>query len=424
MLYKKTINYKGISFILLLFIAFFFLNSTVYAGTKEKNIHLWSEEEEEILNSLWIGSLPPLPESPSNRFADNPKAIALGKRVFFDSRFSGNLKVSCVTCHPENMNFADSLPLAHGMGTTRRRTMPLIGVAFQSWLFWDGRKDSLWSQALGPIESPVEHGFTRTQSAIVIIKYYKKEYEEVFGPLPELDIEHLPKNAKPSSEEPAAFKAWLSLTDAQKETINRIYVNMGKAIAAFVRTILPGPSRFDRYVEVLNKDDRTLLNGILTEDEIKGLKLFIGRAKCINCHNGPLFTDGNFHNIGVPQPPNLPPDLGRAEGIPLVLSDEFNCLSKYSDAKRDECSELRFMSTDTKRFRGAFKTPTLRNVAERAPYMHAGQFSSLHEVLHFYRDLPPEKRLPELAHGELTDEELRQLEAFLRSLSGAPIYAK
>jgi cytochrome c peroxidase len=382
------------------------------------DLHTWTEDEKAVLKSLWIGSLPPLPEDRSNKYSVDPKAVAFGKKLFFDGRLSGNLKVSCATCHPPNMNFADNLPLAHGMGTTSRRTMPLIGMAYNTWLFWDGRKDSLWAQALGPIESPVEHGFTRTQCASIIIKDYRKEYEEVFGPLPDLSKRDLPPLAKPSLEDPSALKAWVSMPRDKKEAVNRTYANMGKAIAAFVRTIMPTPSRFDDYVEAVIENDFTDMMKTMSNEEVKGLRLFIGKAKCTNCHSGPLFTNGEFHNVGVPRPGNLPADNGRSEAIAKVLADEFNCMSEYSDAKRADCAELRFMDTDTYKYIGAFKTPTLRNVSERAPYMHAGQIPTLQKVLEFYRDLKPEQRSADLEHGDLNDMEIQQLEAFLRTLSG------
>jgi cytochrome c peroxidase len=322
------------------------------------------------------------------------------------------------------MNFADNLPLAHGIGTTSRRTMPLIGVAYSTWLFWDGRKDSLWAQALGPIESSVEHGFTRIQSAFVIVNHYKKEYENVFGPLPDLSGLKLDPLAKPSQNEPSALKKWISIPRDVRDRITRIYVNMGKAIAAYVRTIVPGKSRFDEYVEALLNGDRRVMKKTLSDREVKGLKLFIGKAQCVNCHNGPLFTNYGFHNISVPQPGNLPDDRGRAAGIGKVLADEFNCLSRYSDAPATNCAELKYMDTNVSKYEGAFKTPTLRNVAERAPYMHAGQFESLKDVLRFYRDLSPEKRRPELVHGDLTDDELDDLEAFLHTLSAPPEFAE
>ena len=362
---------------------------------------------------MWIGSLPPLPKDPSNAHADDPAAMVLGKRLFFDVRFSGNLKVSCATCHRPDMSFTDDLPLAHGMGSTTRRSMPLLGVAYNTWFFWDGRKDSLWSQALSPIESNVEHGFTRTACAYMISKYYRKEYEAIFGKMPDI------RNAvaSPVTEDVAVLKTWISMTPAQRDDVNRIYVNMGKAIEAFVRTIVPGPSRFDRYAKALMDNDTAALSTIYTPDEAAGLRLFIGKAKCTNCHNGPLFTNGDFHNTGVPTPPKMPPDLGRADGIRKVLLDEFNCLGKYSDAGPGDCAELRYMDTNTTKYSGAFKTPTLRNVAERAPYMHAGQFSTLKEVLEFYH----RSNSHELGHNELSDKELGQLEAFLRTLSGPVI---
>ncbi len=382
------------------------------------DLHIWSEEEIQVLRSLWIDSLPPLPKDPTNKYVDNRKAVVLGNKFFTDSRFSGNLKVSCATCHPANSNFADNLPLAHGMGTTNRRTMPLIGVAYNTWFFWDGRKDSAWSQALGPFESPVEHGFTRTLCAQIIIDHYKDEYEALFGPLPAFSKRDLPPLAKPAIDEPVSLKAWITLPPDVKDAVNRIYANMGKAIAAFMRTIIPAPSRFDHYVRAVVENDQKSVIKILSSDEVKGLRLFIGKAQCLNCHPGPLFTNGDFHNISVPQPAELPPDQGRAVGIAQVLADEFNCLSVYSDAQRSDCGELRFIDTDTDKYAGAFKTPTLRNVAERAPYMHAGQFATLHEVLEFYKNLPPGQRSPELGHFDLNDREMHQLESFLRTLSG------
>src|SRR5690606_15553813 len=107
--------------------------------------------------SLSIKSLPPLPPDPSNRYGDDPRAAALGHQLFFDTRLSANGKVSCATCHDPGRDFQDGLPLAVGVGTNTRRTMPIAGTAYSPWMFWDGRKDSQWSQALGPLESPVEH---------------------------------------------------------------------------------------------------------------------------------------------------------------------------------------------------------------------------------------------------------------------------
>lgn len=397
---------------------FIIVNLLIAEPVRSMDEHVWSDQEKAVLRSLWIGSLGALPVNPSNKYSDNPQAAAFGRKLFFEDLFSGNMKVSCATCHREDYSFTDNLPLSHGMATTPRRSMPLIGVAYNSWFFWDGRSDSLWSQALGPIENKLEHGISRTMSAYIISKHYRKEYEELFGPLPEFMESAFPRHARPALDDPEALKAWVLMTPEQREVVNRIYVNMGKSIAAFVRTILPAPAPFDRYVEQVLTGETITSRMALTDKEAAGLQLFIGKAKCTNCHNGPMLTNSDFHNLGLPLKNNEKPDKGRAEAITQVLSSEFNCLSKYSDAHQGDCLELRFIDTSDKKYDGAFKTPTLRNVVERPPYMHAGQFSTVREVLEFYRS---QAQNPELGHGNLTDMELEQLEAFLGTLSSPVI---
>ncbi len=376
-------------------------------------VHDWSPEEVQTLRSLWIESLSPLPKDPSNAYGDDERAAALGRRFFFDKRFSGNAKVSCGTCHREDYAFTDDLPLAHGMGTTARRTMPLAGTAYLPWLFWDGRKDSLWSQALGPLESTVEHGISRVFVASVIFEQYRQEYENIFGPLPTVEkLGKLP--ARPAGDDPSAYKAWLRYSLEDRTAVNTVYANLGKAIAAYIRTIQPGVSRFDEYVAAVADGSTGDLGRIFSDQEAEGLRVFIRKAKCTNCHSGPLFTNGEFHNLDIPVSDRMPFDAGRAEGISLVLSDEFNCLGPYSDAKGKQCKELWFMDTDTRKYSGAMKTPTLRNVAERPPYMHAGQFQSISEVLEFYR----RSKNPDIEHQGLSNGDLDVLEAFLGTLSG------
>jgi cytochrome c peroxidase len=132
-----------------------------------------------------------------------------------------------------------------------------------------------------------------------------------------------------------------------------------------------------------------------------------------------MFTDNSFHNTGVPAAPGLPEDTGRARGAQQVLQDEFNCLSQWSDAKPEECAELRFLVAEGEGLNGAFRPTTLLNIAEMAPYMHAGQFKSLLEVLqHYNRAAPGPVGHTELKPLKLSARELLQLEAFLRSLSG------
>src|SRR5919109_5610064 len=229
----------------------------------------WSEDELAALRSLWIGSLPPLPADPSNKYADDPRAAAFGQGLFFDTRFSSNGEVACATCHLPDRLFQDGTPLANGVGVTDRRTMTLIGTAYSPWFFWDGRKDSQWAQALGPMESPVEHGSNRIHYAHLIDQFYRAEYEEIFGTMPE--VSHLPL-VTGSIQSPEVIAAWDSMSAEDREAVTRIYVNMGKSIAAYERLLLPGGSRFDRYVEAVLNHDYESAEEILNEDEIAGLK--------------------------------------------------------------------------------------------------------------------------------------------------------
>jgi cytochrome c peroxidase len=375
----------------------------------------WNEEQIEQLRSLSLSELEPLPADPTNRVADDPRAVALGHRLFFDTRLSSNGNVSCATCHDPAREFQDGTPLAKGVGTTGRRTMPVAGTAFSPFLFWDGRKDSLWSQALGPLESPVEHGGSRAQYAHVVAKHYRTEYERLFGPLP--DLSNVPAVAGPV-EDAAAAKAWESMTETQRDAVTSVYVNIGKSIAAYERRIQYGPSRFDRYVDGL-VETGDAPKDVLTGDEKAGLDLFIGKANCIQCHNGPLLTNNEFHNTGIPARPAAPEDRGRMAGARGVISDEFNCKSRWSDARPEQCAELNFIAVGSHELERAFKVPSLRNVAERAPYMHAGQMATLEDVVAHYNSAPAAPAgHTELKALKLSATELRQLAAFLRTLSG------
>ena len=376
----------------------------------------WGPDELASLRSLWIGSLPPLPADPSNKYADNPQAAAFGQALFFDTRLSSNGKVACATCHHPDRLFQDGTPLAHGVGATSRRTMTIIGTAYSPWLFWDGRKDSQWAQALGPMESPVEHGGNRTLYAHLIAEQYADEYTALFGPLP--DLSRLPRNAGPVADSEAAAN-WASMSPADREAVTRIYVNMGKSIAAYERHLLPGESRFDRYVEAVLKNDYSIADKIFTPEEVAGLKLFIGQGHCTNCHNGPLFTNNDFHNTGIPPAQGLPEDLGRSDGATQVIHDEFNCLTQYSDAKPEHCAELNFLVAEDDHLIRQFKPPSLRNVAERGPYMHAGQFTTLEEVLNHYNTAPEAPSgHSELEPLHLSQKQIQEIIAFLKTLDG------
>jgi cytochrome c peroxidase len=373
----------------------------------------WTDAEVEELRSMSLAGLESPPPDPTNRVADDPRAADLGRRLFFDTRLSANGRVACGTCHQPDRGFQDGIALAHGVGTTDRRTMPIAGAARSPFLFWDGRKDSLWAQALGPLESPAEHGGTRTQYAHVVADFYAREYTQLFGALP--DLSRVPRSAGPVANRQAA-SAWNALSRAQRDDVTRVFVNAGKAIAAYERRIEFGASRFDRYVAAVTTGQSA--PNVLTEDEVAGLRLFIGKGNCTQCHSGPLLTSNEFHNTGVPSRPELALDHGRLAGAAAVLSDEFNCRSQWSDA-RERCSELEFIVTGDHTLDRAYKVPSLRNVAERAPYMDAGQLATLADVLDHYNRAPAAAvGHTELRPLRLKALELRQLEAFLRTLSG------
>jgi cytochrome c peroxidase len=379
----------------------------------------WTDAERETLASLSLASLGAVPADPSNRYADDSAAAAFGRELFFDTRLSGNGKVACGTCHVPERDFQDGIPLGKGAGVTGRRTMPVAGTAWSPWMFWDGRMDSQWWQALGPLESAVEHNGDRTMYAHYIATYRQAEYERVFGKMPRLD--GLPSHAGPNGNDEAQA-AWGQMADARRDSVTRVFVNLGKAIAAFERGIGFDTTRFDRYVAAELSGKPHTDASRLTADEEAGLRLFIGKANCVNCHNGPRFTDDHFHNTGVAASTIVPGvDSGRAVGARQVVAGEFNCLSKYSDAKQNQCSELRFAVTEGEELVRAFKTPSLRSVSLREPYMHAGQVATLTDVIAHYNRAP---RAPfgktELKKLRLSATERQQLELFLRTLNATP----
>lgn len=385
----------------------------------------WSPAERAVLASLRIDRLGALPPDPSNAVADRPAAAALGRTLFFDTRLSRDGRVSCASCHDPARQFQDDRPVGRGLADGARRTMPLADAARSPWLFWDGRKDSLWSQALGPLEDGAEHGSNRTRLVRQLMSHHRQAYERVFGAFPA--VPNLPEDASPAGDAHER-RAWAQMTDAQRDAVNRAFANLGKAIAAYERTLSYGPSRFDQYARAVESGDAAG-RSLLTADEIRGLRLFIGKGQCVTCHNGPLFTDQHFHNTGVPARRLAPPDPGRARAVARVRADDFNCLGRYSDAPASACAELQFMADDDPGLVGAFKTPSLRNVALRSPYMHVGQLASLEDVVSHYRRSPAAAiGTSELAPAgrprdgrqavRLDEEEARQVVAFLRALSG------
>ena len=383
----------------------------------------WTADEIELLRSLWIGSLSPLPPDPSDRVADDPRAATLGQRLFFDVRLSGNHQVACATCHKPELRFTDGRQKGHGIGVSRRNTRSPVGSAYSPWLYWDGRKDSLWAQALAPAEDPHEQGGTRMQIVRLLAAdpEYRHAYEALFGPLPDFsDHSRFPEKAAPIPSTEAGT-AWDNMARADRELVTSTFVNVGKAIEAYERLLLPGPSRFDAYVKAVLDNDEAAQRAALNDDEIRGLRLFIGKANCTRCHNGPLLTNNEFANTGVLSFPGEVPDEGRVEGVLTVEADPFNCLGPYSDDPTHDCPELRFARSDAAVLLGAVRTPSLRNLAGTAPYMAKGQIATLREVLDLYNQAPPAM----IGHNEavplnLSARELAELEAFLHTLD-APL---
>lgn len=385
---------------------------------------VWTEQQRRIIRSLSFAELPALPPDPSNRYADDPRAAELGRLIFFDTRFSLNQKISCATCHRTELAFTDGLTRARGVGETRRNTPSLIGAAWQTWYYWDGRRDSLWAQALTPFEAPLEMGVTRVEvvRAIAADSGYRKRYETLFGALPR-DVfgAQIPLRAGPFGDAAGAAQ-WRSLPDDVRRRINIAYANIGKSLAAYERTLVPAPTRFDRYAAALAKGELGAERPLLDADEVAGLRLYIdiGKTGCLNCHNGPLFTNHDFHNIGTGAAGGVNADRGRLAGIAEVRQDEFNCVGEYSDAARADCTALRFIpGSELRHDAGAFKVPSLRNAAVTGPYLHDGRFATLDAVLEHYRR-PPEQRLVglhEIAPLDLTDGELKQLVRFLQTLT-------
>ena len=374
----------------------------------------FSDEEKRLIGQLRLSQLGPLPADPTNAVADDPAAAAFGEALFFDAAFSGDGTVACASCHLPDRQFQDDLPLAQGVGTTDRRTMPLAGVAHGQWFFWDGRKDSLWAQALGPMEDAREHAGNRTAFAHLVARRHRENYEEIFGPLP--DLAGLPEDASPLGTE-TGRAAWETMDEGRRMEIDRVFANIGKAIAAFERTIVHKETRFDRFAEAVVAGRAPEGDAAFSALEIEGLKLFIGKANCVTCHNGPRFTDDFFHNTGVPAAPGLPDDRGRAQAVEKVLADPFNCLGPYSDARGEGCDELRFMVRESPELERAFKTPSLRGAAGRPPYMHSGQIATLEDVIDHYSRAPDAPSgTSELQGVIFTDRGRAALLAFLKTL--------
>lgn len=385
----------------------------------------------ELAALLEHSPLPPVPDDPTNAVFADPAAARLGQALFFDERLSRDGDVSCATCHDPGRGWADGRQLAVATGRLERHSMTLWNVAHNRWFFWDGRADSLWSQALQPLEEPREHATSRLAVAHVVAEDadLRRAYEAVFGELPPLEqADRFPPEGRPVDGQPdhPHARAWASMDEADREAVNRVFADVGKAIAAFERQLVSGRSPFDVFVEGVRERDARKQRS-LSEAARRGFKLFAGKARCHLCHIGPNFTDREFHNNRLPPLEGATSlDPGRFKGIELVQEDPFNGIGAYSDepdgAAREKVGFLRRVGHNW----AEFKTPSLRNVAVTAPYMHEGQFATLEDVLHFYstlEDATPPHHVSEklLVPVGLDEGEIDDLIAFLEALTDVAI---
>jgi cytochrome c peroxidase len=292
------------------------------------------------------GPLPPVPIPADN--PQTPSKIGLGKQLYFDPRLSADNTISCATCHAPETGWANPHPTDTGIKgqVGGRNSGSIIDCAYLTYQFWDGRAKSLEEQALGPIANPIEMGETldNVVKKLNAVEGYRKQFKEVFG------------------------------TDVTSDGI-------AKAIASFERTIISGPSPYDRYLQGDQK--------AMSEAAVRGLALFNGKAQCFQCHSGPVFSDQSFHNLGVGMTSKAP-DLGR---------------EKVTNDPKD---------------RGKFKTPGLRNVAETAPYMHNGSEKTIKDVIALYDrgGIKNPNLDPNMKPLHLTPSEQADLVVFLGALTG------
>lgn len=334
----------------------------------------FTPDEWEQLQAMALPSSPP--PDPTNRVADNPAAARLGELLFSDTGLSSSGMFSCASCHDPARAFTDGRAVSTAAQRGTRNAPTVLSSAYTRWLFWDGRADSAWSQAMGPVENPVEMASTRLAVAHHIAARYRTEYTALFGALPPLDdATRFPPRGMPGDA------AWEAMRADDREAVTRVFVNMGKAIAAYERAQRYPQAPIDRYVA----GDRSAL----TEAQKTGLEDYL-RLGCVQCHHGPLLTDDSFHDIGFPSGrTDSVPDRGRIDAIAQLMASPFRADGPYSDAP--DRSRLGWIREDASAL-GQFHTPSLRLVSRTGPWSHGGNLVMLEEVLRHYANgllMPP-----------------------------------
>lgn len=340
---------------------------------------------------IWpIADRPELPEAPTNAVADDEAAAWLGRFLFFDPRLSGSGQFSCATCHDPAAGFSDGLALSEAAGTTGRHAPSIWNAGHQRWLYWDGRCDSLWCQAAGPLEHPDEMDLSRVDLTKVIqdAPDLRDAYTELFGPLPDVSDEaRFVPGARPLPTSPEApdHIAWTAMDEADQHAVTQVLVDVSKAIATYERTVQTTDTPVDLFVRALATGDRAAAEAALTPTERAGLELFAGEGECVFCHSGWLLSNKEFHNLGLPERTGVDYlDTGRYDGIDALREGEFRGTSRWSDAPGTDAQDQLDRIVQSPEQLGQFRTPSLRNVADHSPYMHGGHFASLAEVVAFY----------------------------------------
>ena len=406
-----------------------------------------------------LSPLPDLPIDTTNKYSDSAAAAALGQKLFFEPRLSGPIqtgtpqegqlgaigdkyKIACRNCHmPETKwlfdirsNNGGPIPNATALGSAwmTRNVSSLVNTVFYihpitkaHWRENDGYSDSEWFDAQSEPEGPPVQNGSRLQLAHVIFEHYRDEYNAAF---PEW---HLPSALSNYHRFPATGSPytdsgnWNSVSAGDKEIVNRVLVNYGKAMEAYLRKLVSRNAPFDRYVA----GDPAAIS----DDAKKGLKLFVGKARCIACHNTPLLSDDDFHVIGLKidtalSPHADPNEIGRAFNQalicdPAVAGGDFKVTGHFSDdpgTKRDGNFCAQTIPP------GLWRTKGLRQVAETAPYFRSGQAATLDDVIEFYdRGGDPTGTFlggpKEIRALHLTGSEKQWLKAFLKTLTGDPV---
>ncbi|MEZ4225545.1 MAG: cytochrome c peroxidase [Polyangiaceae bacterium] len=335
------------------------------AGAAETLVDgFFREHEWALLQETVVPAAPPM--DPSNAVADSPAAAALGRDLFFDAKLSPGGKIACASCHRLDMAMSDGLPRARGVAEGDRRSPSITLSAHARWHFWDGRADSGWAQALAPFEDAREFASSRVHVARRVLTGHADAYASAFPSAAVADPTGWPAAGKPG--EPA----YDALPEQERARITQVFVNAGKAIAAWQRTIRVLPNALDRYMA----GDF----GALDEAQKYGLQLFV-RTGCMQCHWGPRLTDDAFHALGlVTTRQDGKADDGRAGGIQAWMNSEFRRDGAWSDAH----ASGRRTGPIAQRLSGQFKTPPLRGVADGAFFGHGGSFDALGSVTEFY----------------------------------------